>query len=208
MPAIRMAALGDSFVEGRGDPDLRGPFHGWVPRLAHQLGIPDSGVLRLGAHQATTQDVVDRQLAPALVNKPPLIGVVVGVNDLVSAYDPVRFARNLGTIFDRLGGSDTEVFTATYPDIPHNLPVPARFRELLRGRFEEANGVLRQVCATTGTHVLDIARLPEWSGSALWAEDGLHPNEEGHRRFADSIAELLDRATGLAPTGLAGAAVV
>lgn len=206
MPAIRLAALGDSFVEGRGDPDLNGPFHGWVPRLAQQLGIPRAGVLNLGAHQATTQDVVERQLPSVLAKKPPMIGVIVGVNDLVSDYDPVRFRRNLGTIYSSLRGMDTTVFTATYPDIPKNLAVPDVFRGLLRERFAAANSVLREITAATRTLCLDVTVMPEWSEEQMWAKDGLHPSVLGHRVFAEQLTEFVARATGLvAPAALAEA---
>ncbi|MDA3648384.1 SGNH/GDSL hydrolase family protein [Saccharopolyspora indica] len=202
MPAFRMAALGDSFVEGRGDPDLDGPFHGWVPRLADRLGIAHRGVLNLGKHQATTQDVVDGQLPAVLASKPPMIGVIVGVNDLVSDYDPERFRRNLGTIYASLRGVDTTVFTAAYPDIPKNLAVPEVFRNLLRERFTEANSVLREITAATGTLCLDVTAIPEWSEARMWAPDGLHPSVAGHQLFADQLTEFVAGATGLVPPAL------
>lgn len=202
MPAVRLAALGDSFVEGRGDPDLHGPFHGWVPRLADRLGIARRRVLNVGAHQATTQDVVDRQLPAVLASKPPMIGVIVGVNDLVSDYEPARFRRNLTTIYSSLRGVDTTVFTATYPDIPNNLPVPAPFRSLLRARFAEANGVLREVTAATDALCLDVTAIPEWSQPRMWAADGLHPSVAGHRLFAEQLTEFVGRAAGLMPPAL------
>lgn len=208
MPAIRLAALGDSFVEGRGDPDLTGPFYGWVPRLAELLGIARRSVLNLGTHQATTQHVAEQQLPAVLANKPPMIGVIVGVNDLVSDYDPVRFRQNLATIYSSLRGLDTTVFTATYPDIPKNLAVPDVFRGLLRQRFAEANSVLREITAATGTLCLDVTAIREWSEPRMWAEDGLHPSVLGHRVFAEQLTEFVARATGLTPPGLlAGASL-
>ncbi|WP_190815972.1 SGNH/GDSL hydrolase family protein [Saccharopolyspora pogona] len=202
MPAIRLAALGDSFVEGRGDPGLDGPFHGWVPRLADRLGIPRRGVLNLGTYRATTQDVVDGQLPAVVASKPPMIGVIVGVNDLLSDYDPERFRRNLGTIYSSLRGMNTTVFTAAYPDIPKNLAVPGVFRSLLRDRFAEANSVLREITAATGTLCLDVAAMPEWAEARMWAADGLHPNVAGHQLFADQLTEFVARAAGLVPPAL------
>ena len=197
MSAIRLSALGDSFVEGRGDLAPDGSWHGWVARLAEMLGVPPSGVRNLGTHQATTQDVVDYQLRRALVNKSPLIGVIVGVNDLISDFDPGRLRRNLATIFGRLGGMDTVVFTATYADIPGNLAVPETFRALLRGRFAAANDVLREITLAAGTLCLDVTTLPEWSEPAMWSADGMHPTPMGHQRFAETMAGLLERATDL-----------
>jgi lysophospholipase L1-like esterase len=197
MPAVRLTALGDSFVEGRGDPSPGGSWHGWVPRLAEMLAIPACGVRNLGTHQATTQQVVDRQLGAALLPKSPLIGVVVGVNDLISDYDPVRMRRNLSTIFGRLAGMDTVVFTAAYADIPGNLPLPESFRALLRRRFAEANQALAEVTRATGALRLDVTAQAQWSDPAFWSDDGLHPSPLGHEHFAQSMAGLLERAAGV-----------
>jgi lysophospholipase L1-like esterase len=193
MPAVRLTALGDSFTEGREDPSPAGAWHGWVPRLAEMLGIPPTGVRNLGAHNATTQTVVDEQLGAALAHKSPLIGVMVGVNDLVSDFDAARMRRNLNSIFGRLAGMDTIVFTATYADIPANLPLPETFRALLRRRFAAANETLIEVTRATGALCLDVTASPAWSDPAVWAADGLHPSPLGHRRFAESVAGLLEQ---------------
>ncbi|KAA9151254.1 SGNH/GDSL hydrolase family protein [Amycolatopsis acidicola] len=189
MATIRLTVLGDSFVEGRGDPAAGGGYAGWVPRFAGLLRLPAAAVRNLGTYQATTADVVAKQLPRALAGKPPLIGVIAGVNDLVQDYDRDRFRRNLHTIFASLSGMDTTVFTAGYPDIPGNLPVPESFRRLLRARFAEANEALADVCALTGTLRLELERLPEWRRREMWSADGLHPSPLGHRVFAESMAE-------------------
>ncbi len=197
MTTTRLTVLGDSFVEGRGDPDPAGGYRGWVPRFAARMGLRPGAVRNLGTYQATTQAVLDGQLGRALAGKSPLIGVIVGVNDLVSDYEPDRFRRNLYSIFERLGGADTVVFTASYPDIPSNLPVPAGFRRLLQGRFEQANAALREVTAATGTVCLDIAAEPAWGSGPAWSPDGLHPSPAGHAAFAEQMADLVTRDTGL-----------
>ncbi|WP_067542499.1 SGNH/GDSL hydrolase family protein [Nocardia crassostreae] len=203
MPAIRLTTLGDSFVEGRGDAAPGGDWYGWVPRLAEILALPRDSVRNLGAYQATTQQVVEDQLFRALTNKAPVIGVVVGVNDLVGDFDAQRFRRNLSTIFDHLTGMDTVVFTATYADIPANLPVPEAFRTLLRSRFDWANDALRETTARTGALCLDVTTIPEWADPDMWSPDGLHPSPRGHQWFAREVAALL--ATAGMPAAMAWA---
>ncbi|WP_067822029.1 SGNH/GDSL hydrolase family protein [Nocardia inohanensis] len=197
MPTIRLTTLGDSFVEGRGDAAPGGGWHGWVPRLAETLGIPGDSVRNLGTFQATTQDVVDQQLTRALINKAPVIGVVAGVNDLVGDFDPARFRRNLDAIFEQSSGMDTVVFTATYADIPANLPVPEAFRGLLRDRFAWANDVLCETTARTGALCIDVTAIDDWADPGMWDADGLHPSPRGHAWFAHAVAELLAGATGM-----------
>ena len=75
-----------------------------------------------------------------------------------------------------------------HPDIPARLPVPERFRDLLRGRFAEANDHLRSSARRHGVVLLDIARCPRWARGEVWSADGLHPNAAGHRLFADDVA--------------------
>ncbi|MFF6849055.1 SGNH/GDSL hydrolase family protein [Streptomyces antimycoticus] len=91
---------------------------------------------------------------------------------------------------------DTVVFTATYADIPAHLPVPGTFRELLRERFVLAHEVLGKITESTGALCLDVTAAAEWSRPDMWSEDGLHPTPRGHQWFAESIADLLERATG------------
>lgn len=184
----RLTVLGDSFAAGRGEA-----VHGWVRVLARLLGIPEDDALNLGAFEATTQVVLDSQVAAAVASKAPLIGVVVGVNDLLSDYTPARFLGNLERIFAALAGPGTTVFTATYADIPGNLAVPEPFRVLLRQRFTEANEGLRAIAARFGVLCADVAATARWRAPALWSADGIHPTAEGHRLFAETVADALGR---------------
>jgi lysophospholipase L1-like esterase len=198
MSAIRFTALGDSFVEGWGDPRPSGGLHGWVPRVATLLDLPKGSVRNLGVYGATTQDVVDRQLPRALANKSPLIGVVVGTNDLLRDYDYPRLCRNMRLICDSLTGADTTVVTATLPDIPGIMPISSEaYRRELRDRFHEANMATRSIAAGTGALCVELHRLPAWRDAAMWSADGLHPGPLGHKNFAEEMADLVFSLSGL-----------
>ncbi|WP_018636945.1 SGNH/GDSL hydrolase family protein [Parafrankia elaeagni] len=201
MTRARLVVLGDSFAEGRGDPRPDGSYGGWVPRFADLFAIPPGGYRNLGTHQATTGHILDRQVPAALVNKATMIGFIGGVNDLISDYDPGRFAHNLRAILRRLAGPDTVLFTATYPDIPGNLDLPAPFRALLRDRFARANEDLTRAAAAAGALCLDIGAATEWHGPTLWDADGLHPNPRGHHHFAETMADFVGLHTGMVPVG-------
>lgn len=191
MRGADLCALGDSFVEGRGDTSTDGSFRGWVPRLATQLGLRSARVRNLGVHGATTGMVCADQLAGAVGSRASVFGVIVGVNDLVSDFDRHRFEDNLSTIHATLNATGATVFTASYPDIPGRLPVPPTFAELLRDRFTHANEVLAEVCRTSGTLLIDIAVEKRWDSDAVWSSDGLHPNASGHSLFAQTVAERI-----------------
>jgi len=185
-----LVVLGDSFAEGRGDPDGNGGYVGWVPRVAHRLGISD--VLNLGAYGALTSDVVDQQLDKIADVETPLLGVAVGGNDLVRAYDRDRFRTNLTTIFDTVAAPGRRIFTHDYPDIPGKLPgVPDEHRSLLRARFAEANAFLAALCASRDVLRYELSTAPLCADPDMWYPDGIHPSSLGHRAIADEIAAVL-----------------
>lgn len=185
-----LVVIGDSFAEGRGDPDGYGGFVGWVPRVAHRLGLRD--VLNLGAYGATTQEVVDQQLDKIADVETALVGVAVGGNDLVRAYDHDGFRRNLTTIFDAVAATERRIFTHDYPDIPGKLPgIPEEHRTALRARFAEANAFLAGLCAERGVVRYELSTAPLCADPDMWYPDGIHPSALGHRAIADEFATLL-----------------
>jgi lysophospholipase L1-like esterase len=189
MSGYQLVVIGDSFAEGRGDPDPAGGFVGWVPRVAHRLGVPAGAVLNLGAHGATTRDVVEQQLDKIADVDAPLLGVAVGGNDLVRAYDHDGFRRNLTTIFDAVARPGRLVFTHDYPDIPGKLPgVPDEHRALLRERFADANVFLAGLCVERGVVRYALSTAALCADPDMWYPDGIHPSSLGHRTIAEEIA--------------------
>jgi len=191
-----LVVLGDSFAEGRGDPGPAGTYVGWVPRVARLLGIAESAVLNLGAFRALTQDVVDTQLKQVADVTTPLLGVAVGGNDLVRAYDRERIEANLRTIFEAVTTPGRTVFTHDYPDIPGRIPgLPEETRALLRGRFDEANAYLADLCSELGVLRYGLAGAELTRDAAMWYPDGIHPSTVGHRTIAIEIAAMLSAVT-------------
>lgn len=196
MSEFKLTVCGDSCAEGRGgavQPD--GSFAGFVVHLAKVLGISD-GVVNLGSFGATTQDVVDWQLASALRKPAPLMGVIVGGNDLVTGYDRERFQRNLRHIFTSLVRRDRLVFTTNWPKIPDRLPgLPDDFRVVLRDRFAEANEFLDELVHELDVVCLDMVTAPIAADPAMWCPDGMHPSPAGHRAIGMAMADLIDEAS-------------
>jgi lysophospholipase L1-like esterase len=188
-----MLVIGDSFAEGRGgDRQPDGSFVGWVPQLADLLGIPAAEVANRGAYNATTQDVVDQQLPEATEGTIPLVGVVVGGNDLVRDWDADRFERNIRRLYAETAAPGRTVFTISYPDIPGRLPgIPEEYRAVLRPRFTAANAHIRATAAQFGVLCYDMAADPHSADGTNWAPDGIHPSAPGHAAVARAFADLL-----------------
>jgi hypothetical protein len=79
------------------------------------------------------------------------------------------------------------VLTITMPDLSAVVPLA----RLMRDRLLALNDLVREACARTGAHCVDLATVPVTSDMRLWHPDRLHANSEGHRRIAAALAASL-----------------
>lgn len=170
--------------------DDSGGLRGWSFRLAERIARAQGGLLyaNLAVRGATTGQIADRQLGRAVRMKPDLATVFTGTNDVLRPrFDLRRFALELRTIHEGLHGAGATVITFTLPDITRLLPLARP----IAPRIHAMNDVVREVCATTGTRLLDFAAVPVATDPRLWNEDRVHANPAGHARIADALAEAL-----------------
>ncbi|WP_436004508.1 GDSL-type esterase/lipase family protein [Knoellia sp. LjRoot47] len=97
MDAGRVVAIGDSFTEGVGDPNLHYPngFRGWADRMARQLGRADPRweYANLAIRSKVLDQVVADQLDRALAMEPTHVSFYVGGNDILSLRAGPRVHR-------------------------------------------------------------------------------------------------------------------
>lgn len=187
---IRLVALGDSTVEGLEDPGPGGRYVGWADRFASHLAREHSGLTyaNLAVRGQTTTQVRQTQLGPALALQPDIALLVAGVNDLLRPrLDREGLRDNLLSMYRQLDRARARVLTFTMPDMTRVAPLAFA----LRPRIEFLNDVIREAGATYGTTVVDLAAEPVASHPALWHDDRLHANSEGHRRIAAALAEAV-----------------
>jgi lysophospholipase L1-like esterase len=186
--ATRLVALGDSTVEGLMDPGPDGAYVGWADRFAQALAERDPGLLyaNLGVRGQTTREVLETQLDRALALQPDVALLVAGVNDVLKPrLDRAAMREAVLTMHRRLRESGADVLSFTMPDMRRVAPVSM----LLRSRLHFLDHVVQEAAATYGTIVVDFASIPLAGHPALWHDDRLHSNTEGHRRIAAALCE-------------------
>jgi lysophospholipase L1-like esterase len=186
---IRMyAALGDSLTHGT-DPEKEGR---WPDAVAAALGARYANLAEVGA---TSRDVEEEQLDPALVLRPDLISLICGANDVLESVrpDPGEYALRLERMFLRIrtASPGALIFTATYPDMSRFVDLRERTRRRVRRGIEDFNAACRVVAADYDVLVLEWADHPETGEPAYRAADGFHPSPEGHRKAASEVMEAL-----------------
>jgi lysophospholipase L1-like esterase len=189
MTGTRLVALGDSTVEGLMDPGPDGVYVGWADRFAAHLARERPGLTyaNLGVRGQTSHEVLATQLDRALSLRPDVALLVAGVNDVLRPrLDRTGLRENLLAMFGRLREAGADVLSFTMPDMRRVAPLTFA----LRSRIEHLNDVVREAAASYGVLVVDFAAVPVAGHPALWDDDRLHANSEGHRRIAAALAEV------------------
>ncbi len=202
----RYVAIGDSSTAGWNDRDETGRLVGWSRRLAVHIASCQGGVhyANFGVRGLTTREILDQQLAPACELKPDLVTLFSGTNDAIHrSFDAKSLERDLVFMHEGLFGAGARtILTFTLPDLTPIMPVA----RLVEARIRELNRIILEVSSRTGATALDFASYPVATHPALWHEDRIHANSEGHRRIAAALASALglgsvdeDWASGLPP---------
>lgn len=185
--SLRLVAIGDSTVEGVEDPGPDGVYIGWADRFATHLDVLYPGLLyaNLAVRGRTAHEVRQRQLRPALALVPDFAVVVAGVNDVLRPrLDRDALRDDLFAMHAELAATGARVLTFTMPDMARVAPLAV----VLRRRLQFLNSVTLECRARYGSIVVDLASVPAASHPALWHNDRLHANSEGHRRIAAALA--------------------
>jgi phosphatidylinositol alpha 1,6-mannosyltransferase len=182
-------ALGDSFTSGLADGESR-----WPDQVARALG-PGVRYENLAWVGATSEDVETVQLARALSLEPDLVTLICGANDVLESVRPDvdGYAARLSRMFGRLlrEAPQAAVVTATYPDLSRFLALRPRSRARVEKGMRAFNEACRAVAKRHDVALLDGFVHPAASDRQIFADDGFHPSEEGHRRAAVEFLRAL-----------------
>lgn len=189
-PFARYVAIGDSTTEGLDDPDGFGSYRGWANRFAEMIAAQQGNLLyaNLAVRGLRTRDILDRQLSVALEMKPDVSTVVSGTNDVLRPrFDVNAYQRDVAEMQRALIAQGATVLTFTLPDLSLVNPTARMARE----RVGVMNSALREVSASTGAIVVDLAQHELAGDPRLWSRDRLHANSLGHARIAAALASAV-----------------
>jgi lysophospholipase L1-like esterase len=193
------AALGDSFTAGRDSIDAER----WADLLAAGLRRvnPELRYENLAVDGATSAEVLDRQVGPALALEPDFVTVICGANDVLLATRPdvAGYAERIDEILRRLreGAPGAMVVTATAPEGWQFMELRPRTEKRLIEATTELNEITREAAERYGVACLPVAGHPALRDPATFSADGLHPSSAGHRTVARESARYLHEQLGI-----------
>lgn len=193
MPTI--VFIGDSITEGAADHE-RG---GWTRRLAAWL--PDDWeAVHAGVGGDTIYLILDRLEQDALLYKPDILVLAVGINDsrryTAGRYEVTLedFERGLAEFARRLAGNAARVLIVglTPLDEPRTLPIAEdlHYTQIAANDYDAA---LRRFAAQHGYgYVPLMPAFEQAGGAAQLTADGLHPTPAGHELIAQAVRAQLE----------------
>ncbi|HEX6102487.1 MAG TPA: arylesterase [Alphaproteobacteria bacterium] len=185
--SLTILALGDSLTAGFG----LGPGQGFAPQLERALkenGV-DARVIDAGVSGDTTAGGLAR-LDWALAERPDLVILELGANDMLRGVDPAETRANLDAMLAKLRAAGPKVLLAGMRAAPNLGPDYA-------GAFEKAYADLAAKYAVPlyPFFLEGVATDPK-----LNLPDGLHPNEAGVREIVRRILPHVLAAAGVRPS--------
>ena len=198
-PWTRYVAIGDSFTEGIGDPELESPggSRGWADRVAEVLSedTEDFSYANLAIRGRLLQHIMDEQIDQALDLRPDLISISGGGNDIIRpGADPDLISARFETAIGRLRRDQATVIMFTGPDIGMT-PLLNRSR----GKVAIYNENLRAIAHRHDAIVADMWALRELKDPRMWASDRLHFSPIGHHTIARMVLGALNVENHLEP---------
>jgi lysophospholipase L1-like esterase len=193
------AALGDSFTAGRDSIDA----DRWADLLAAGMRRvnPDLRYENLAVDGATSAEVLDQQVGPALALEPDFVTVICGANDVLLATRPdvSGYAERIDQILGRLreGAPEAALVTATAPEVWHFMEMRPRTERRLVEATTELNELTRAAAKRYGVLCLPVAGNEALRDPDTFSADGLHPSSAGHRMAAEQAAIVLHQRFGI-----------
>jgi len=185
---IRICFIGDSYVQGTGDPECLG----WVGRLCASTRQAGHNITayNLGVRRETSRDIAQRWLAECACRLPATTDNYVvfsfGANDVTIENGAPRIAASetLANLRSMLAAAQTRYRTLL-------IGPPAAHDDAHNARLEQLSEGMGEVAAQMGVPYL--ALLPLLVDNRPWREevrnnDGAHPQAYGYALLAGFVA--------------------
>lgn len=195
---IIYVALGDSTGVGVGA--RRGG--GYVARLFERIERvrPGSRLINLCVSGATTADVLRGQVPRVTGDRPSLITLGIGINDVGRGVPVEQFARNYEEIVERIQAKTNAPFIITnLPDVSLAPSIPAFMRGDVRRRLLLCNERIEEIARRHGLLVVDAYTMSHDSIPShpeFFSPDGFHPSEVGYEYWAKTMWPTVKKAIG------------
>lgn len=181
---ITVAGLGDSLTYGW--MVSQGYFERFVLALTARWPDADITCINAGIPGDTALGGL-RRIDAVLNQKPTLVLVQFGLNDLFSGVDPASFEKSYRQIASRVIDANAIPILVVSSSLPNPLEQKKAtgYYDIIRHLGKE----LGLPVADTDLHLQNSSEMRD-APENLYLDDGSHPSDQGHRIMADALRYL------------------
>lgn len=192
-PWRRYVTVGDSLIEGLGDPVEGYPNVGWPNATGQALKRlhPDFEHLNLGERYLTARQVRETQLQRAVDFQPDLATVLAGGNDLGLPFDPEGIERELETMVAALADTGATVFTWSLPNMMRCGRYPKELADILGPHLTVYREISLRIAERHGAVLFDAYNHPMCDDPSTLSDDLFHINMRGQSILTDLVLQGL-----------------
>ncbi|WP_205500064.1 SGNH/GDSL hydrolase family protein [Rufibacter psychrotolerans] len=185
----------------------------WFLWLCPLLTVGQRVVLNKGIGGNNTHDLLRRLQKDVLAEKPDLVILMVGTNDMLNSQKLVPYAQfqeNYQAILGQLKAQNIRVMVMAPPPVDTGYVLSRHdrraFTEDLNAKLDSAGGIVRALAAEHRLPFLDLnERFKAWGSPSREAhsliinqanmgkEDGIHPTKEGYARIGQEVYRYLKK---------------
>lgn len=187
-------AIGDSLTAGVGVDKYEESY----PYLLAQkiAGSKNNIFLRVEAYSgARTADAIKDLLAPAINDKPDIVTVLLGVNDIHGFVSETKFAENYQEILTQLKiKTKAKIYAISIPYIGANTLLWFPYNLYFKHQTVEYNKIIKKLAQAEDVEYVDLFSPTErMFNDSFYSADSFHPSVKGYGIWADVIYAYLNK---------------
>lgn len=192
---IVYAALGDSLTSGVGTQCYE---ESYPYLVAEKLGGDDKKITHLNFSYpgARTDDVIRDLLAKAIVEKPDVVTLLIGTNDVHGNVSEAEFIRNYKYIVSELEAkTNAKINLISIPYIGADVLLVPPYRKYFDQRVTSFNKAIKELAGSYRIKYIDLASatVAETPRSDYYAADLFHPSGKSYEAWANFIYEYFSK---------------
>ncbi len=184
---IKYVALGDSLTAGVGVLNYPDSYPYQVAeRLSAQGQVK---LINLGHPGALLIDVEKTQLPRALLEKPDVVTLLIGINDIHNFVPINEFENRYSGVVEALSGSGARVYLLSIPHLGSGNTLLFPYNMLLDFKTRQFNLKIKEISERYDLKYIDIYSADKSEG--FYSEDEFHPSALGYKDWMKIIDETI-----------------
>lgn len=182
-------AMGDSLTAGVGVKKYEQSY----PYLLAQYFSRREGITLVNQSVPgyTSGDLINELLDKAIADKPGMVTLLIGTNDILTGVTDLDFEQNYNTILSRLSQeTQAKIYVISVPYIGAEEVFEPPYNDHIEQKVQSFNSIIQKVAPLYNAVYIDIFSptvVKFMKNGSHYSKDNFHPSAEGYAEWAQII---------------------